>query len=97
MLQLLGSCISKSGRFSLKLKVHHLGKFVPKENNPLYSICTIYQQKVTTLNIIVPYMAKLLSGKAFVVEDQNGHSQENFHSAITCIHVHAFAVDFNSV
>ena len=35
--QLFGSWISKSGKFLLKLRVHHLGKFTPKESNPLYT------------------------------------------------------------
>ena len=37
--------ISKSGKFLLKLKVHHSGKFAPRENNPLYgmikSVCRL--------------------------------------------------------
>ena len=35
---MLGSQISKSGKFLLKLRVHHSIKFAPKEVNPLYFI-----------------------------------------------------------
>ena len=36
-----GSGIFKSGKFLLKLRAHHSGKFAPRENNPLYGICLL--------------------------------------------------------
>ena len=36
------SWISKFGKFLLKLRVHHWGKFAPRENMLLYSDCKYY-------------------------------------------------------
>ena len=46
--QLFGSRISKLGKFLLKPRVQHSGKFAPRENNPLYSIYDSYDLFVYT-------------------------------------------------
>ena len=38
---LFGSWISTSEKCLLKLRVHHLGKFAPRENNPLYGMSLV--------------------------------------------------------
>ena len=48
---LFGSWISKLGKFLLKLKAHHLGKFPPRENNPLYGIWYMQHEDSIIINM----------------------------------------------
>ena len=39
---------------------------------------------IQILNLIIPYMVKLSSGKTFTFRVQNCYSQEKFHGSIAC-------------